>query len=78
MGKLGISIRDHRKKKGLKVYQLADKVGVSPEFITEVERGYKYPSPKVLTKICKILRFDFGPAYLRERHADIMLFLKTR
>ena len=73
-----MSIREHRKKKGLKVYQLAGKVGVTPEFITEVERGYKYPSPKVLTKICKILQFNFGPVYLKERHPDIMQFLKTR
>jgi len=78
MAKLGVSIREQRKKKGLKVYQLADKVGVTPEFITAVERGYKYPSVKVLMKICKVLGFNFGLIYLKEKHPDIMALLKDR
>lgn len=76
MGKLGVSIRRQRKEKALKVYQLADKVGVTPEFITGVERGYKYPSIKVLGKICKVLGFDFRLIYLKDKHPDIMALLK--
>ena len=78
MGKLGTSIRVNRKKKGLKVYQLADKVGVSSEFITAVERGYKYPSIKVLMKIRRVLGFDFGLIYLKEKHPDILALLKGK
>ena len=78
MGKLGTSIRVNRKKKGLKVYQLADKVGVSSEFITAVERGYKYPSIKVLMKIRRVLGFDFGLIYLKEKHPDIIALLKGK
>ena len=78
MGKLGMSIREHRKEKGLKVYQLANKVEVSPEFITAVERGYKYPSVKVLMKICKVLGFNFGLIYLKEKHPDIIALLKGK
>jgi Helix-turn-helix. len=78
MAKLGTSIREHRKKTKLKVYQLAKKVGVSPEFITEVELGYKYPSAKVLEKICKVLVYDFRPTYMKERHPDLVLLLKDK
>jgi len=78
MGKLGTAIREHRKRSGLKVYQLADKAGVSPEFITGVERGYKYPSIKVLEKICRELGFNFRPIYLKERHPDIVAFFKGK
>jgi len=77
MGKLGSSIRERRKKSELKVYQLADRVGVTPEFITEVELGYKYPSMKVLGKICKVLGFNFRPTYLRERHPELMASLRA-
>lgn len=59
------------------VYQLAERVDVTPEFITEVEGGYKYPSMKVLGKISKVLRFNFMPIYLRERHPEIAESLKA-
>ena len=76
MGKLGSEIRKYRKATGDRVYQLADKVGVTPEFITQIELGSKYPTIKVLRKISKALGKNLLPLYLKERHPDLVDALK--
>ena len=76
MGELGVSIKKGRKKKDWKVYQLADRVGVSPEFITGVERGYKYPSEKLLEKMCKALGVDLKPFYYNERYPEFVAYIR--
>lgn len=76
MRKLGSVIRKYRKDLGLKVYQLAEKTGVSPEFITQVELGSKYPTIKITRKISKVLGENLLPLYLKERHPDLVAALR--
>ncbi len=50
------SIRRMRKSLGITLRELARRVGVSAAMICEIERGYKQPSHKLLTKILKVLK----------------------
>lgn len=79
MGKLlGEAIREHRKKLKLKVYELAKKVGVEPEFITQIEKGRRLPSEKILAKIEHVLKIDLKLNYLHDKHPDMGSYLKIR
>jgi transcriptional regulator with XRE-family HTH domain len=48
---LGLAIKDRRKKLGLKIYELANRAGVNPVYITQIEKGFRIPSPHVLQNI---------------------------
>ena len=52
---LGANILKYRKKSGLSQEQLAEKVGVSLEYISEIERGLKMPSRQLFLKLIEIL-----------------------
>ncbi|MFC1674608.1 helix-turn-helix domain-containing protein [Candidatus Omnitrophota bacterium] len=60
LGKLTIGqlLRSNRQRKGLKVYELAKLVKVNPVYITQIEKGYKLPSPETFLKIIKHLDID--------------------
>lgn len=61
---LGLKIRSRRKELGFKVYELAQKVGVHPVYISQIEKHNKLPSPEVLAKI--VLHLDDNPeSYFR-------------
>ena len=74
---LGLLIKSQRISNQWKVYELAKKVAVTPEFITQIEKGRRYPSQAVLTKLSEILQVDLQPIYLNERHPDIVGYLKN-
>lgn len=53
---MGKKIKIARIKKGLKTKELAARVGVSAQYLSDIERGkYKNPSLKLLRKIAKEL-----------------------
>lgn len=58
--RIGKTLRLRRKKKGLTLETLAKDVGVSFNYISELERGdkQKVPSDEVLIKLAKILSID--------------------
>jgi transcriptional regulator with XRE-family HTH domain len=56
MKKFGAILRESRQLRGLKVYELAEKVGVNPVYITRIEKHDKLPSPLVMKKITDALR----------------------
>jgi len=64
---LGEVIRERRKEIGLKVYELADKVGVNPVYITQIEKHNKVPSEAVITEIGKVLKKDFSRYFQYQR-----------
>lgn len=68
---LGLIIKSQRIANRWKVKELAQKVDVTPEFITQIEKGRRYPSLEVLDRLSKILEVDLNPIYIQERHADI-------
>ena len=53
--RLGDQIQRLRKKTGLKQYEVAEKVGVSPKYIQYVEAATRKPSLKTLYKIARVL-----------------------
>jgi transcriptional regulator with XRE-family HTH domain len=73
--KLGLTIKAQRVANDLKIYELAEKVGVSPEFITMIERGNRLPSAAVVKKLSQVLNIDLQSTYLEERHPDIVKYL---
>lgn len=52
---IGASIRKYRREKSLTIEKLAEKVGVTPKFLGDIERGKKFPSIKTLIKIANSL-----------------------
>ena len=55
MENLGVTIRKSRKELALKVYELANEVGIKPVYITQIEKHGKLPSPAVMKKISEVL-----------------------
>ncbi|MEM6298369.1 MAG: helix-turn-helix domain-containing protein, partial [Bacteroidota bacterium] len=56
---LGIKLRQLRTAQGLKIKELSEKSGVSMSYLTEIEKGKKYPKPDKITAIADAL----GVAY---------------
>ena len=59
---MGNRIRDTRKKQGLTQEQLAEKVDITLEYISQIERGLKIPSMQVFIKLVEAL--DVSADYL--------------
>jgi transcriptional regulator with XRE-family HTH domain len=63
--KFGKKLRFFRRQKDLTQEQLAEAIGVSVEFISNIERGINAPSFETLEKLCEALQllpkelFDF-------------------
>jgi transcriptional regulator with XRE-family HTH domain len=78
MENLGMKIRKQREKLGLKVYELANKIGVNPVYITQIEKHNKLPSPTVFKKIEKALKLgpDFQKLYVQKKYPEFGDVLK--
>lgn len=57
---LGKEIRKKRKKKNLTQEQLAKKIGVCRNYISDLENDRYIPSLKTLIKICNVLELDIN------------------
>ena len=55
---LGEKIKKLRQEASLSLRQLAEKVGKTPPFISDIELGRRYPSEEVLEEIAKVLKAD--------------------
>jgi len=51
----GKQIRDMREEKNLSLSELARKAGLSVSYLSEIERGHKTPSIKIIEKLCSAL-----------------------
>ena len=73
MENIGEKIRKRRKELGLKVYELAEKVGVNPVYVTQIEKHNKLPSIEVFIKISHILKFtkSMNMFYLKFKYPKI-------
>jgi transcriptional regulator with XRE-family HTH domain len=58
MKELSFNLKRIRKIKGLTQKQLAEKVGVSSNFIANIEQGKRNPSLEVVEKISTVLRIE--------------------
>lgn len=56
--KIGKVIRESRKALGYTQEQLAEKVGMTPSFIGQIERGTTLPSVETLSNLTRLLAID--------------------
>jgi transcriptional regulator with XRE-family HTH domain len=73
MANMGELIRERRTHLKLKVYELAQQAGISPVYITQIERYNKLPSFIVYKNIEKALDLplDLRIQYYREKYPEI-------
>jgi transcriptional regulator with XRE-family HTH domain len=62
---LGEYLREQRTASRLTLRQLADQVGVSNPYLSQIERGLRRPSAEVLQQLAKALRVSAEQLYIR-------------
>ncbi|PVG84483.1 transcriptional regulator [Nocardioides gansuensis] len=65
VGSLGDTLREHRLAMRLSLRQLAEQVGVSNPYLSQIERGLRRPSAEVLQQIAKALRISADQLYIQ-------------
>jgi len=60
---IGIRIAEIRKQKGLTQEALAGKMGVSPKYLSSIERGKENPTLKMLVNLADTLEIDLGQIF---------------
>ncbi len=56
---LGLKLKQFRLKKGLQLKELARKSGLSISFLSEIEKGKKYPKPEKIMLLAQALDISF-------------------
>lgn len=67
-------IRNLRHKLGITGYELAERAGISPSYVSLIEKGLKVPNPEVAIRIARVLGDDedLYAAWARSaRHGDL-------
>jgi transcriptional regulator with XRE-family HTH domain len=62
---VGRYIREQRRQAELSLRNLASQAGVSNPYLSQIERGLRQPSAKILKDIAKALRISAETLYLR-------------
>jgi transcriptional regulator with XRE-family HTH domain len=57
---LGRRLRATRQAKGDRLVDIAARAGVSPQYLSEIERGRKEPSSEMIAAVCGALRVDLS------------------
>src|ERR687894_2205097 len=65
IGSLGDYLREQRVASRLSLRQLADQVGVSNPYLSQIERGLRKPSAEVLQQLARALRVSAEQLYVR-------------
>ncbi|WP_210438940.1 helix-turn-helix domain-containing protein [Nocardioides xinjiangensis] len=65
IGSLGDYLKEHRLAAQLSLRQLADQVGVSNPYLSQIERGLRKPSAEVLQQLARALRVSAEQLYVR-------------
>ena len=65
LGTLGDYLKEQRLSAQLSLRQLADQVGVSNPYLSQIERGLRKPSAEVLAQLASALRVSTPLMYLR-------------
>lgn len=60
---LGTYLRQHRKAQGLTQERLAELCDLTPEHISGIERGRRYPSMKTLVRMADVLQITLAEAF---------------
>jgi transcriptional regulator with XRE-family HTH domain len=71
---LGEFIRETRVKKGCSLRELAGEAGITPTFLSDIERGKRNASKEVLTKIASALGIDLRQLEARDSNTALSHF----
>jgi len=74
---LGMRLRNARKKKGISLQEIGDKIGVSKSFLSQVENGKTSPSLSTLKEITGYLNVSIGSLLEPEEEEDDPLVRKA-
>lgn len=55
---LGRRLRATRQRRGQRLVDVAERAGVSPQYLSEIERGRKEPSSEMIAAVCGALGTD--------------------
>ncbi len=61
---IGFRLRELRKEKNLTMKQLAEKIGLTEQAISQYERGIRTPSSNITDKLCEALDIKKTDLYL--------------
>ncbi|WP_122816362.1 helix-turn-helix domain-containing protein [Nocardioides pantholopis] len=62
---VGDSLREARHEAGLRLVDVAQRAGVSPQYLSEVERGLKDPSSEILAAVAGALELRVAEVVTR-------------
>jgi transcriptional regulator with XRE-family HTH domain len=65
LGDVGRYIREQRRQAELSLRKLATQAGVSNPYLSQIERGLRQPSARILKDIAKALRISAETLYVR-------------
>jgi transcriptional regulator with XRE-family HTH domain len=65
LGDVGRYIREQRRQAELSLRNLASQAGVSNPYLSQIERGLRQPSARILKDIAKALRISAETLYVR-------------
>lgn len=57
---LGRRLRDIRELRGDRLVDVAERAGVSPQYLSEIERGRKEPSSEMIAAVCGALEVNLS------------------
>lgn len=63
---LGDLIQEKRRAKGLRQSDVSDKIGVTRNYLSDIERGRYSPSVKTLMKLAAVLDLDLNSIKMTE------------
>ena len=70
--RVGARIREQREFLGFSQEKLSESVGISPQFLSEIERGIKGASAATLYKLCEGLNISSDVVLMgKEKPADV-------
>ena len=60
---IGEKIKELRKKYNIKSFELAEKIGVSKVFLSNIENNKRNPSSEVVKKMCEVFNISLSEFY---------------
>lgn len=54
----GLRVRELRKRLNLSQEELAEKVKISPKYMSRIEMGHQFPSTEILSKLADVLDIE--------------------
>ncbi|WP_303047310.1 helix-turn-helix domain-containing protein [Solibacillus isronensis] len=75
---LGIALKQLRKEKGLTIKDLADKIGVSQPFLSQIETAKRKASPELLGKIAEAVDVSYFDLLKIAGHNDLINLYNAR